>query len=315
MAKNSKVRVDRIIILVLVAILIVMALSLGIIKGIDYLSSKKSNDDTKTPTTVETSEGVEVSMINSEVYIDDTDSLGFNFAIVTLKFESNNPVSFDLGNLQTSEKIYLNNVSLQKQKLTENGYKLNDLNLVDSISSQDNTVEANIFVPYTTDSSTLSIYNLNDPTTQIVIDLEKNQKIITSLKFDTETNIVVDNTSVRVSSSFISTRMKHNNEEYEIPSSEKVFTFIIYADSVDKNVSIVDAYFIKDGESEKIACMSNEYKSNRAENVIGKELTLGENGALFFETFCREDNPDYSGILMLKFSNSNDWVKVSTNLE
>lgn len=313
--KKGKVKVDRVIILVLTGILILMILSLGIIKGIELLTKNKDKNNKPEQTQVVTSDGVKVSLVDSEVYVDDTNSFDFNFAIVTLKFESDNPVSFNLANLITSEKVYLNDVSYEMQKLTEQGYKLDDLNIVNSILSQDKVVQANLFVPYKTDDSSLSIYNLNDPSTQIVINLEDDQKIFTSLKFNNENNIVIDNTSVKVSSCFITTRMKHNGEEYEIPSTEKVFTFIIYVNSVDEGVSITDAYFMKDGEEEKIQCMSNEFKSNKAENIIGKELTTGENGALFFETYCREDNPDYDGSLMLKFSNSNDWVKVSTTLE
>lgn len=315
MAQKSKIRTDRLIILILVTILIAMVIALGIIKGIDLLSANKEKEDNSKPTEVVTTDGVKVSLIDSRAYVDDTDSLGFNFAIVTLKFESNSPISFDFSNLQTSEKIHLNDVSYELQKVKEEGYKLDEFNIVNSITSDANSIEVNVFVPYKTDDSTLSIYNLNDPTTQIVLDLDNNQYFVTSLKFDNESNIVVDNTSVVVSKSFISTRMKHNGEEYDIPSTNKVFTFIIFVNSVDENVSIVDAYFIKDGEDEKIPCMSSEYKSNKAENVIGENLTAGENGALFFETYCREDNPDYSGVLMLKFSNSDDWVKVNTTLE
>lgn len=314
MAGKKKVRVDRIIILILVAILVLGALGFGLYKVFGLLFNDKENKTEIIPT-VETIDGVNVSLVDYTVYVDDTDQLGFNFIIAKLKFTSTNPVSFDLVNLQTSEKKYLNDVSTYIQLLEEKGYKLNDLDISRVVESTEKTVEANIFIPYTTDSDSLQVYNLKNPSTNLSFDLEENNKIVTSLKFDTDANIVVDNTSLHVSSSFISTRMKHNDEEYEIPSSVKVFTFIITADSIDDNVSIVDAYFIKDGEQEKITCMSNEYKSNRTENVIGKKLVLGENGALFFETYCMDDNPDYKGILMIKLSNSNDWVKVSTVLE
>ena len=69
--------------------------------------------------------------------------------------------------------------------------------------------------------------------------------------------------------------MTHNGEEYYIPSTTKVFTFKIYVNDVDEDVSIDEAYFIKDGEDEKIECMNSEYKSMKVENIIGKTLIKG----------------------------------------
>lgn len=314
MAGKRKIRIDRVIILILAAILILGALGFGLYKFFGLLFDDSNSNNEKIPT-VETVDGVNISLVDYTVYVDDTDSLGFNFIIAKLKFTSTEPISFDFVNLQTSEKKSLNDINTYIQLLEEKGYKLNDLDISRVIDSNETSVEANVFIPYTTDSTSLQVYNLKNPSTNISFALDVNNKIVTSLKFDTDADIIVDNTSLHVSSSFISTRMKHNDEEYEIPSSVKVFTFIITADSIDDNVSIVDAYFIKDGEENKISCMSNEYKSNRVENVIGRKLSLGENGALFFETYSMDDNPDYKGILMIKLSNSNDWLKVATVLE
>lgn len=315
MAKK-KVRVDRIIILVLSVILVLGIIALSIYELVDLLSDSKNNvvpiEDV--PVNVETVDDVNVSLVDYVVYKDDTDSLGFNFIVAKLKFSANQPVSFDLGNLQTSEKIFLNDTNKYIQLLQENGYKLEDLELSRYISSDEKSLEANIFIPYMT-SGNIQVYNSENPATNLNFDLNSNVKYVTSLKFDSDSDIVIDNTTVRVSSSFVSTIMQHNGENYEIPSSVKVFTFKIYVDAVEGKVSIEDAYFIKDGEDEKIECLSSDYESAKVDNIIGKDLVVGENGALFFETYSRDTEPNYDGVLMLKFSNSDEWVKISTALE
>lgn len=314
MARKSKVRIDRVIILILAAILVFGALGFGLYKVFGLLFNDNNSNNEVIPN-VETTDGINVSLVDYTVYVDDTNQLGFNFIIAKLKFVGIEPVKFDLGSLQTSEKKYLNDVNTYIQLLQEKGYKLDELEISRVIDSTENTVEANIFIPYTTDAGNLQVYNAKNPSTSLNFDLEQNNKIVTSLKFESENNIVINNASIRVSSSFVSTIMIHNGKEYDIPSSQKVFTFKIFVDSIDENVSIVDAYFIKDGDDEKIQCLSDEYESAKVDNIIGKKLVPGENGALFFETYSMDNEPDYAGILMIKFSNSNDWVKLSTSLE
>lgn len=316
MAKK-KIRVDRLIILILSALLVLGVLALGIYELVDLLTDKKDNPIVKEdiPVNVETVDNVDVSVVDYTVYKDDTDSLGFNFVVAKLKFEAEQPVCFDLGDLQTSEKIYLNDVTKYIQILEENAYRTSELEISKYISSDQNSVEANVFVPYKTSAGNIQVYNSKNPATNINFDLNHNVKYVTSLKFNSESDIVIDNTTVKVSSSFVSTIMQHNGEEYQIPSSVKVFTFKIYVDAVEGDVCIEDAYFIKDGEDEKIECLSSDYESAKVDNIIGKNLKVGENGALFFETYSRDTEPNYDGVLMLKFSNSNEWIKVSTALE
>lgn len=317
MAKKKKVKVDRIIILVLAAILILGAFGFGLYKLFGLLfADKQEQQQQEVIPNVETVEDVKLNLKDYVVYIDDTDELGFSFVVAKINFKADKNIQFDLNDLQTSEKISLGSVNKYKQILTERGYSLDELKIDSYISAESNDVTANIFIPYKTGASSFSVYNSKNPATNISFDLDKNNKIITSLKFDTEENIVIDNTSVRVESCFISTIMKHNDEEYEIPSSIRIFTFIVCVDSVDDNVSITDAYFIKDGDSEdqKIEAMSSDYRSINEENIIGKKLTAGKEGALFFEGYSRDEEPNYAGSLMIKFSNSEDWVKISTKL-
>ena len=316
--KKKKIRVDRLIILILSAVLFVSLLTFGIYSLINVLTNKGSNKPNKTeyvdPDPVDTTQGIKVELVDYENYVDDTDKLGFNFLIADFKFSSNAPVSFDLNNLRTSQKIHLNNVSKYLGSLEEAGYKTSKLNVVTEVVSVNNEYSCRLFIPYTTEDAALRITNAVDQS-MITFDLESKVHFVTELKFDTSQNIDVNNTSVNVSSSSISTMMLHNGQEYEVASTLRVFTFRININSLEGNVMITDAKFVKDGSSEEIPCMSAEYSSVKAENVLGKKLVLGENGALFFETESKGERPDYSGTLFIMFSNSPEWVKVPTTLE
>ena len=316
MSKKRKVRIDRIIILALVGILVTVLLGFGVYKLIDYViethSEAKKPDPIDNQGPVETNDDVKISLVDYEVYLSEEDKYDFNFIIAELNFKGKDPVSFDLGNLQTSEKIYLNNVSKYVNALEEKGYKVSSLGIVGNVVSDKNDYTCKVFIPYTTDSSSLRILNSKDAS-MIQFDLEKNQKDISTLKFNTEQQIEVGNTNVTVSSSYISTMMVHNGERYT--SNIPVYTFKIRVNKVEGNVMITDAKFVRNSNDEIISCMPEDYESVQDKNCLGKKLVEGENGALFFEALSIEDNPDLSGSLMLMFSNSNDWVKIPTVLE
>ena len=318
MNKKRKMRVDRIIILFLILAILILGLGFGIYKLLDSLLDRRGNNEPKTPVVVDpepvkTSEGVKVAMNDYDVYIDDTDSLGFNFVIAELRFTADDPISFDLGNLQTSEHIYLNNVSKYINTLTEKSYKVSDLGIVNTVVSNSNDYTCKVFVPYTTESSSLRLLNSEDAS-MIEFDLTKNNKYVTTMKFNTDQEIVIGETNIRVSKSYISTMMTHNGEEYDA-SGLNYYTFNIYVDKIEGDIKIVDAIFVRNNSDEQLHCLNNEYQSVKVSNCLNKTLIQGENGALFFEESGKGGNTDFDGFLMLMLSNSSDWVKVPTTLE
>ena len=94
-----------------------------------------------------------------------------------------------------------------------------------------------------------------------------------------------------------------------------VYTFRIHVDESASELMIVDARFVRESNDEVIECLDETYESEKVGNCLKKELVAGDNGALFFETAIIGSSPDYSGFLMLKFSNSDEWVKIPTVLE
>ena len=320
MAKKRRVRADRIIILGLSGALLVGMLGFGVYKLIDVFFNKTNDNpggEIVNPVPIETSEDVKVELLNPDsyqVFTSDNDEIDFNFIVAELKFTSSEAVSFDLGNLRTSEKIYLNDVSKYLNVLNEKGYKVSKLGIVNSVVSPEKEYVCKIFIPYKTNSYSLRVLNSQDASMMIEFDLDRHISDISSIKFDTQQQIEVGNTNVTVSSCYVSEMMLHNGETYNA-SALTVFTFKINVNKVDGNVMITDAQFVRSNTDEVISCLDNTYQSLRDENCIGKKLKLGDNGALFFETSAKEENPDFSGYLMLMFSNSQDWVKIPTILE
>ena len=314
---KRKIRFDRLLILLLSLMIMIGIITFAFIKISELFNNKKPENTpviTNDPKPINTNEDVKVSLVDYEVYKDDSNTLGFDFIIAELNFKAKDNISYDLSNLQTSEKIYLNNVSKYVNTLEEKAYRVSNLNFVNNVSSNQNDYTCKVFIPYTTDSNSLRLLNSLDAS-MIEFDLTKNNKDLTSLKFQTEQQIEVGNTNVTVSSCSISTMMLHNGDEYQVPSTMNVYTFRINVSEVENNVRIVDARFVRASNDEVIQCLDSTYESEKTSNCLNKTLTVGDNGALFFETSIIADSPDYDGFLMLMFSNSNEWVKISTTLE
>ena len=317
MTRKRKVRIDRIIILILSSILVAGIIGFGVYKGVSFIFSRISTEDkpqNEIVEPVETVQGTKVSLVDYQVYKSDTENIGFDFIIAQLQFDSDAPVSFDLGNLQTSEKIYLNKVSKYIDTLEEKSYKISKLDIVSQVVSDQNSYVCKIFIPYTTDSYSLRILNSSDAS-MIEFDLNKNVNDISTLKFETDQNIDIGNTNVTVSSCSVSTMMLHNGMEYQVPATMNVYTFNIHVNTIEGNVMITDARFVRESSDEVISCMDETYESVKVANCLNKKLEIGENGALFFEASANGSGPDYSGSLMLMFSNGTDWVKIPTILE
>jgi hypothetical protein len=318
MAERRKLRIDRLIIFILACLAALAVLTFGMYQLFKMLFDSDGGKEKPQPITdpvpVSTNDDIRINLNDYEVYVDDTDNLGFNFILADMTFKSDKAISFDLKNLQTSEKIHLNDVSKYLNTLNEKGYRTDKLGYVASVVSDQKEYTCRLFIPYTTDSYSLRLLNALDAS-MMEFDLTHNKKDITSLKFDTEQKIEIGDASVKVSSSSISTMMLHNGEDYQVPSTMNVYTFKIYVEESASKLKIVEANFVRESNGDVIPCMDESYESEKIQNCLKKELVTGDNGALFFETAIIGDNPDFNGFLMLKFGNSDDWIKIPTILE
>lgn len=310
--RKGKARIDRIIILILTGILVFGLLGFGIYKLFGLFFNDKPNNEDK-PIVVETTDGVKVSINDYVIYRDQKDEIGFNFIIAELNFEANNQVSFELKNLQTSEKINLNDITKYINKMELAGYNTSKLEITtQGITSSENKTTAKIFIPFNTDADNLSVYNAIDAS-KIEFDLTKNNYLVTSLKLeDTNTQIEVGTTKVSITNAYISDFMLHNDVQYELGSTQKVYSFEITVSKADDHSKITDAIYIVDGTDEEIRCLGREYKSIDMNNIIDTDLSLGTKGGLFFVVYST-DNTVNEGTLLIKFSNEDKWIEIEND--
>lgn len=311
MARKNKVRADRIIILILTFILILGVLGLGAYKLFEMFSKKDEQSKPSTPVNIETTEGVKVTCNDYDIYYDETDELKFNFIIAELKFEANEPVSFDFKNLKTSEKIYLNDINKYIKKLELASYDVSKLgvNTSSSIASDDHSVTTKLLIPFNTNASNLSLYNAVDAS-KIDFDLTKERIPVTVIKLsNTETQVEVGTTKVSITNAYISTFMVHNDEPYELGSTTQMYSFEITVLEAQDNVQISDAIFIENGSDEEIHCKASEYHSIDMKNILGVNLTQGTVGGLFFEVNST-DQTVHNGKLLIKFTNSDKYFEL-----
>ena len=317
MASKKKVRIDRVIILSLVVVLVLGAFGFGLYKLFSHIFDD-SNEPSPIVPPIVTTDDVTVTLNNYTNYIDDTKELGFNFIIAELEFSADKPVQFELKNLQTSEKISLDNIQSYLNKLELAGYDLNKLQInVTGPSSTENIFKGNFFIPYTTDSSSLSVYNSKNAKR---IEFNLSNKIpATSLKINDKPEdgqvIEVDGANITVMDSYVSSTLYHNDEECILGSTQKIFTFRISGENVGENVKIVRAQVLRNGESQAFDCLNEDYSTEKDDNALNKILVNGDNGALFFEIRTNEIKPDFSGVLLITFSNSDKVYEVPTSHE
>ena len=318
MAKR-KVKVGRLILVIIFLGLILVGVSFGIYKLVDYfLYNNKpiKKDENKEVIDVETNDDVKLALNDYTVYLDDTNELEYNFVLANITFSSSKPISFDLGNLQTGDtKLNLNDTSKYLNKAELAHYDFSKLNITsNAIVSNENTFKATIFIPYETNADKLSIYNLLDAT-KIDFDLSINNKAASTLKLqDQNVQIESGETKVSVSNAYVADIMLHNNERIEVGSTIKYNAFELNINEFEKNTKIVSAYFLPKGSSSDIECLSKEYRAQDMPNIIDTDLSTITKGALFFELHSDDDNPT-PGTLFIKFSNSDKTYEISTSGE
>lgn len=323
MAKRRQVKRSRLALVILGGILVSLIVVAGVF-GISRLIGDIINDDNTSekenenvepvkPADDASSKDIEITKGSYKVYEDDTDKLGFNFIVAELTFKAENSINFDLNKLQTSEKINLGDVDKYLNKLNDNGYNTAKLNITRKIQSQENKYTCYVFIPYTTDSITLGVYNLID-TSRIDYDLTENVNVVTSLKVESEEEIVIDETSINVLGSYEADMMFHNDEQYPLAGNVRVYAFSLDINSVDAKTNVIEsAQFIPDGSEKTYKALDEGYRDSSFENIIGKELKEGDRYALYFEIYSVDD-VSYEGKLIVKFKNNDKLVELSTTM-
>lgn len=303
---------------VLVVLIIIAAIVVAFFAG-KLLYEKSSKDEEITIKDVDekdlsTNEDTSIEVVDYKVYVDDDKDLGFNFIVATLKFTTTNEsLYYDLSNLTNAERdIKLAETEGYISKLQSLFYDLSSLDIKSNIVSKDQSLTANILIPYVNKSGVLNVYNGE----KLSFDLSKNVINASTLKtINHPDQKVVESDNYNISivdTPYLSTMMTRNGEEFD-SSGIGIYTFKIVVNNVNDDVYVEDAIFIKSGTDVENHALDSSYQSMKVNNIIKVPLKAGATGALFFDLYKNYDEEiNFNGILRIKFSDSKEWVEIPT---
>lgn len=306
MAKRRKIRFDRLLLIILLAVLIILALFFGI-KGLIGLLNKDDKPSDKPNPVIPVSQTIEINLGNYEVYEDKDDKLGFNFVVAELNFKDDKAIAYDLSNLITDETIKLNDIYSYQKKMNINSYDYNLLNTTVDIISNENELKAKVFIPYTKAKDLLTITD-SISGKSIPIDLKANKADIDSIKYtSTSSEIKTQSYDLKVSNAYQASLMTHNGEEYDC-SMLTIYAFDLTVNSIKEGTRIVSGEFVQDGTNEKYEAYDSSYSGKKA-NIIDRELKVGDTYSLYFEVYSNiDDKPRYEGKITIKFNDGSSAV-------
>ncbi len=315
MSKQRRVRKDRVFLLIIAAIVLVCLIGVAIFflmdepeKPVDPVKPDVPGDVTK--------KTVSTELLDYEVYEDKEGELGFDFVLAKIRFKAEESAEFDLKDLETSQKVNLSDTEKYTKKLTEKKYSLEDKSVSKKINTINKEADAWVFVPVTKKEGSIVLYNKQDGY-GMSIDLTKNIKELSSLKKESDGNVVDDKGryDIRISDSFVSTMMMKNGEDYAFPSDSTVYTFKLKINEAEEGIRILDAEFVQTSTGNTYKALDSSYESRKLDNIIGRNLAeVDDSMALFFEVYEEGGSHDYTGTLRLSFSGSEGWKEFSTEL-
>lgn len=310
MAKRRKINYARLVLLILIAIALIAVIVLGIQYILKDDSSDTNNNGSNTTEVI--SEGdTKIELSDYTVYEDKNSDLGFNFIVATLKFSSENEISYDLANLKTNEGYVLNNSLNYSKEIRMAGYDFDSLNTVTSIVSSEKEYSANVFIMYKEGNSITLTDSVSN--SSMYIDLTSHKGDIDTLKKqDNSTEIISNDYDISVANNYIASNMYHNGESYD-SSMLNVYVFEMTVNSVSNNIKITNASFKQTSTGEVWEALDSSYSTSKSgkmiENILDKTLSNGDTYALFFEVYGNPDEEiNYEGTITLEFSDGSSKV-------
>ena len=300
---NRKIKYDRLFLVIFVIALFVVALVFASIAFYNFL-----NKDEKQNNTIDLADNKNaiIEVLDYQVYDGENAGLNFNFVVANMKFKNDNGINYDLKNLLTNENIRLNDIYMYQKEVNIN-YDFSMLDTTINIVSSENEYICNIFIPFTLKDSLITI---NDEISGNVlkIDTSKNKEDINLIKRSSNDNDVVidsNNYNLSVSKSYISDMMLHNGETFNA-SALNFYTFNITVNSISDNVKIIGAIFNRE-TGDSWTCLDASYDSYKIDNIIDRELNVGDTYALFFDISSNgEEEANFKGTITLKFSDGTE---------
>ncbi|MFV0479125.1 MAG: hypothetical protein ACK5LZ_00935 [Anaerorhabdus sp.] len=275
------------------------------------------------PTENADDEQIQVDIVSARVF--DIDGIGFKFAIVKLRFQTEaNGLNLGLDHFTTSEGIQLDEVGTYVQTLESQMYFLGKQNVWFEVVSNSNSVMVNVFVPV--EDETLTEIELKTdlyaPKT-LKIDLSEKTGTAEMLQYEAE-DIITDgktyqmvvSNAYEITGDTLTQTTVSGSTEYLLPSTTAVYSFNIQMISLwGDSVVIEEAQYIPDNSNETFEALDSSIQSMKHSNIIGVEVTEEDNGDLFFVAY----NPvtssiSYKGVLKLKIKGESNWIAIQVDL-
>lgn len=297
----------------LLLLFIVVIVSIAAIFGIYKIVSNFLLNNNNDPIDEVTANRLTIDLVDYQVYR--SDEFDFEFVIADLRFSDEKAINYNLANLYTDESIKLNDVSKYVNTLEDSNYFLGVKNVVYSVKSDSNSAIFSIFIPIKDKNKTeLTLFDAVSKK-EIKIDLNDKLADLKELRLTTGGNITASSYSININDAYIETKFFQNDEPYQYPSTVQIYAFVITIENIEDDVTIEDAVFTPEGSDEKIHALDASITAMRQNNIISRPLSEGVSGALFFEVYSPHDSPvSYQGTLDIKFSDSDEWLSLETEL-
>ena len=311
---KRKLRLDRLALTVLIGVGLIIALYMGIKAVLPDKPTPTGNPAPSASTTAETVPGTfKMTLMDYEVYPDE--DLDFGFAIARVRFEDKDPLEFDLSRFETDQGVKLSEVSSYVKALEDKSLYLGKSNVVYEIVSKERTGMFSLLIPFKKGSDSIKITDTVSKQ-EFTLDLKQNIHDASDLKYQTGGDIKGDKFDIYISDAYITDILSSGGEEYTYPSTIKVYTFKLNVNSIEGgNVSITSAVFAPNGSDERFEALDGSYSSIRQGEIslIGKPLSPGTSGVLFFEIYNpEEEGITYEGKIYLQLSDRAEQIEIST---
>ncbi len=316
---------------------LIVIVSITICLGLFYVFviSGKNEEEVFTPSTdlaeegnqekpeeIEDTSTLEVDLVDYENY--SFDELDFQFIVAKIRVKSNEAINLKLDGFKTNEDILLSEVESFVTALEANGLFLGRLNVWYEILSQDTSTIANIFIPVKDKEATSVTLSFDFNDEFIEFDLTGKNSDASIFKYEAD-DIIFDGRSyqMKVSEAFEITgdKITRNysdgfSEDYLSPSTAEMHAFNVEVVSLwGDEVVIEEAYYIVSETGEEFEAFNEQFKTEKYENLLNKEVTDLDKGIVFFETLNPSENPiTYEGILRLKIKGQDNYIVINVNL-
>lgn len=318
---KRKVRIDRVIVLLLGLVLVISLIFFGGKTLLSFVFNDDNPSNTTTPNNTSETEVIKefsIDLVDYKTYkLDDVD---FNFVLARIRFKDVKPINYSLASLYTDEKtVKIAEYDKYIKELEAKEYYLGARNVNYKIKSDKNSGIFTLFIPVIDKNKTSLVLYDAVAKNEIKFDLNQNVGDPSELHYHTGDDEVIETEDyqIQVNNAYIENSFYKDGNEYNYPSTIKIYTFVLDIKKLTNDGLVLeDAIFVPDDSSDEIHALDASITSMKINNLISHKIKEGDHGALFFEIFNPEDSGiTYNGTLKLKFSNSDNWLSLKTELK